>query len=259
MIASTPAALSRMAAGGGDQTVPSGLCEVVKACQEAINNAATLLERFVADVPRGESRTPDPVTPRARAVGHLTQTPRPVGSLSHQFLENFVRDLHSGSLPSTRRRQARTSAGRAPSRSRGGRSRSTSFGPSWGHSWVCLALKDAKWTPTPRDRAGLREIGLGEKRIRIPLQSSASQVHEILLQEFPKLEEGGGYEICRTHVGSRELNVIPCPPDGYTQSFLSIEAGQARLYIRPLQRDLDTTPTFPEINSSEIISVSTHL
>ena len=52
----------------------NGLCEVVKACQEAINNAATMLARFASQVPQaqGESQTPqrEPFTP-ARAVGSL--------------------------------------------------------------------------------------------------------------------------------------------------------------------------------------------
>ena len=39
--------------------------------------------------------------------------------------------------------------------------------------------------------------------------------------------------------GSRELNVIREGQNGYTVDFLKRFVGQGRLYVRPIQRDLD--------------------
>ena len=41
---------------------------------------------------------------------------------------------------------------------------------------------------------------------------------------------------------SRLLEVIPVPPDGYTAKYLKAVVLQARVYIRPIQRDLSTEP-----------------
>ena len=38
------------------------------------------------------------------------------------------------------------------------------------------------------------------------------------------------------------LDVTPPPPSGYTADYLKRVAGQAKIYIRPLQKDLDLTP-----------------
>ncbi|XP_070546854.1 uncharacterized protein [Ptychodera flava] len=114
--------------------------------------------------------------------------------------------------------------------------------PTWTHAIVCLDSVDFEWCPSPRQRTDLVKLGLGERRVKIPVGSTASEVHEQLLDEYPKLSEGGGYEICRAYHGSRRLHAISCPNEGYSQRYLSIEAGQAKLYIRPLQNNLERTP-----------------
>ena len=37
-------------------------------------------------------------------------------------------------------------------------------------------------------------------------------------------------------------SIIPCPPSGYTIVYLKNVAGQAKMYIRQLQKDLDLSP-----------------
>ena len=60
---------------------------------------------------------------------------------------------------------------------------------------------------------------------------------------FPKLAEGGGYELMRTKQNNnRELRVIPPLSDGYTAEYLKAIVGQAKLYIRPIQKDLSIAP-----------------
>lgn len=68
-----------------------------------------------------------------------------------------------------------------------------------------------------------------------------------LVHNYPKLRDGGGYELLYI-VGStrsKELEVLPCPKNGYSPMYhLSAEAGlgKATIYIRPLQKDLCLEP-----------------
>ena len=64
-----------------------------------------------------------------------------------------------------------------------------------------------------------------------------------LLEVFPKLTEGGGFELLKIagSTRTRTLALLPCPNTGYTTAYLkdpSTMVGQALVYIRPLQRDL---------------------
>ena len=50
------------------------------------------------------------------------------------------------------------------------------------------------------------------------------------------------YELLRTNKrNSHKLDIIP-PPSGYTVAYLKSVTGQAKIYIRPLQKDLDPSP-----------------
>ncbi len=64
-----------------------------------------------------------------------------------------------------------------------------------------------------------------------------------LMEVFPKLKEGGGFEFLKIagSTRSRNLVLLPCPSTGYTLAYLkdpSTMIGQATIYIRPLQQDL---------------------
>ena len=76
-----------------------------------------------------------------------------------------------------------------------------------------------------------------------PFAYSNSVMQKIFMKIlFPKLQAGGGYELLRTSQQSnRSLEVIPPPSSGYTVTYLKGIIGQAKVYIRPLQSDLDTS------------------
>ncbi|KAM6997495.1 G2/M phase-specific E3 ubiquitin-protein ligase-like isoform 5-T5 [Tautogolabrus adspersus] len=64
-----------------------------------------------------------------------------------------------------------------------------------------------------------------------------------LMEVFPKLQEGGGFEFLKIagSTRSRNLSLLQCPNTGYTLAYLkdpSTTIGQATIYIRPLQQDL---------------------
>ena len=59
------------------------------------------------------------------------------------------------------------------------------------------------------------------------------------MQAFPRLQDGGGYELLRvSDSGQRSLQVIPSPSDGYSVSYLKEVLRQAKVYIHPMQKDL---------------------
>ena len=132
--------------------------------------------------------------------------------------------------------------------SKGGKKKSRV--PTWTHTFVCLAETDQDIVPDPSDRASLQMAGLGEKKIQFDGDSDAHGIHEELLSQFPKLRESGGYELMRTQdKGSKLLNVIDVPPSGYSATYLKAVAHSARIFIRPLQRDLSLLPEKVEVNN----------
>ncbi len=63
-------------------------------------------------------------------------------------------------------------------------------------------------------------------------------IHFELTEAFPKLKEAGGFEFLRVSDRSRTLEIIPLPPEGYTVSYLKDVVQQAKLYVRPIQKNL---------------------
>lgn len=94
--------------------------------------------------------------------------------------------------------------------------------------------------PSVDERAVLQMSGLGEKRIKMLLHSGNHEIYDKLQCEFPKLKDCGGFELCRIGEG-RTLQIIPCPKNGYTASYLCAVLHHAKVFIRPLQKDLDTS------------------
>ena len=126
----------------------------------------------------------------------------------------------------------------------------------WDHHFFCLASKTQCSPPGPIDRGHLMQAGLGGKSLSFMETSDAEMFHEDLLDAFPKLHTGGGYELLRTNErNSRSLDVIPPPPSGYTVEYLKSVAGQAKIYIRPLQKDLDLAPAEGEGTVSVIYTL----
>ena len=89
-------------------------------------------------------------------------------------------------------------------------------------------------------RARLSSAGLGEKKISIFLHGDAEDFHHEFIHYFPKLSKGRGYELLRcSNRGGRELILIDRPKTGYTPQYVKSVICSAKIYIRPLQKDLD--------------------
>ena len=83
---------------------------------------------------------------------------------------------------------------------------------SWKHKFVCLNSTTADRVPTSQsEKLLLEEAGLGEKVVTVPdLDCDVESFHQVLLGAYPKLEQGGGYELLRCRHQSRDL-LQGCP------------------------------------------------
>ena len=90
----------------------------------------------------------------------------------------------------------------------------------------------------------LLKAGLGEKNIEFSsLDIPAEEFRDVIYDNFPKLRNGGGFELCRSLPNSRHLE--PLSSAAYSSpQLLKERVGNSRTYIRPLQRDLDLEEVF---------------
>ena len=110
----------------------------------------------------------------------------------------------------------------------------------WKHRFVCLGYFDQPKIPTTdTEKDDLFRAGLGEKEIEFSsLQMSSEEFRDILYSAYPKLKDGGGFELCRCIANSRNLEVLSTMAHS-SPHHLKERVGNARTYIRPLQCDLN--------------------
>ncbi len=113
---------------------------------------------------------------------------------------------------------------------------------TWTHEFFCLAETNQCRIPSRQDKFVLQSAGLGRKKLVFGSKDTAKSVQEKLEKAYPKLSQGGGFEILRSGASVKELVVIRPPSlTGYAVPFLRNESGlgQALAYIRPVQENLD--------------------
>lgn len=97
-----------------------------------------------------------------------------------------------------------------------------------------------KRIPSGFQKKVLTGAGLGKKMLSLESSLSASELREQLFNEYPKLKEAGGFQYLRTPGQQKEFHVIPLPPGGgYSVANLKAIVKQAKLYLRPIQSELD--------------------
>ena len=100
----------------------------------------------------------------------------------------------------------------------------------------------------------LLEAGLGEKKISFPdIDCNAEAFRDKLLEEFPKLKGGGGFELMRCGANSRVLEPIVSAALKSPRATQE-RVGRSKVYIRPIQADLDTAPVESENLNQDIVS-----
>lgn len=103
--------------------------------------------------------------------------------------------------------------------------------------FFCLGKTDDISPPqTVAGKAFLSNCGLGPASLVVDLNGES--VHEALLERFPVLSSAGGYELLLYQRGGAEqgFHKIPMP---HTPSRIRELVGQAQIYIRPLQMNID--------------------
>ena len=71
--------------------------------------------------------------------------------------------------------------------------------PIWCHKFVCLAyVGQDKMPMSDYDKEELYQAGLGEKEISFKsLNLSQQQFRDLLMNEFPRLRDGGGFQLLK--------------------------------------------------------------
>ena len=120
-------------------------------------------------------------------------------------------------------------------RNRGRRKGST----TWKKDCICLRDKEQTWKPSSEEKIELARMGLGLSEVVFNSDGDAEHIHQVLLEKFPVLESCGGYTLLRLAENSHSMVEIEGPDSGMTVSYLKDILNQAKLYIRPLQRDIE--------------------
>ena len=100
----------------------------------------------------------------------------------------------------------------------------------------------------------LVQAGLGEKKVEVSESSSTKAFHDELIRSFPKLQSAGGVELMRCLPNSRSLEPISYSI-AKSPKLLRQVIGNSRIYIRPIQRDLDVSPELEDEVNSESTDV----
>ncbi len=85
------------------------------------------------------------------------------------------------------------------------------------------------------------------------LDLDAEGFKDVILEHFPKLSDGGEYQLCKCLPNSRRLEPLAVLAHS-SPRMLKQRVGSARTYIRPLQRDLDLA-RIVDPSSEEICSL----
>lgn len=121
---------------------------------------------------------------------------------------------------------------------------------TWTREFLCIANKDVEVVPTKADKLTLLAAGLGRKKLVFGNRDDAPTFKRKMEDAYPKLKLGGGFDLLRSGVRPGELLLIKPPSSGYTVPFLMDGAGlgQAIIYVRPIQQNLDMS----EVKQEEV-------
>ena len=93
--------------------------------------------------------------------------------------------------------------------------------------------------PDINERASLQLAWLGEKRFPAFKFAGSTELHDELVSQYPSLSHAGGYKFLRCDSGGNgKLLVIVPQAGGCTAEYLKGVVGGAKLYTRPLQKNI---------------------
>ena len=96
----------------------------------------------------------------------------------------------------------------------------------------------------------LLEAGLGAKTIDIPdINCTKEEFREVITSSYPKLYNCGGFELLLCMTNSRELESIS-PTVSQSPKLLKAIVGNGKIFVRPLQKELDLDSVEEELPPS---------
>lgn len=127
--------------------------------------------------------------------------------------------------------------------------------------FVCLNNVGATKPPgTVAEKTALANSGLGPGIVSFAADGKANHLHQKLLEKFPALSSGGGYELLLYQRGGLQHGFHKISPP-YTPARIKEVAAQARVYIRPLQKNLKVVmqegmylPAYEEVSVAHGVS-----
>ena len=81
-------------------------------------------------------------------------------------------------------------------------------------------------------------MGLGLKEVTFKNDGDGEHIHRTILNAFPVLDGCGGYTLLRLAENSHNMVEIEGPDSGLTVTYLKDILNHAKLYLRPLQKDI---------------------
>ena len=176
------------------------------------------------------STRPSSGNPAAASAGPSLCSIRTQAEVEHQRVFGYM--PRSDTQGGTCRRKASSRGQQPPAKKR-------KYKPTWTRLFVCLASTSDSRMPSSTYYRELKRASLGEKSITFNIADTSIEFDYKLKLEFPKLEMAGGYLLMCSHNSSRTLEEIKPP---YNVQRLKRETGQCKIFIRPMQSDLDLTP-----------------
>ena len=120
---------------------------------------------------------------------------------------------------------------------------------TWTHRFVCLAMHGQTSIPTTSwAKDELLSAGLGERKILFnDVDCDTETFKNTLFENFPKLRNAGGFELCKCKPNSRELESLSGVVLSSPRALQSC-GGNSRTYIRPIQMDLELTKELEHVD-----------
>ena len=135
-----------------------------------------------------------------------------------------------------------------------------SRGTTWSVQFVCMADQYATKVPSSTENQILFKAGLGLKRIKFYLDDdelevkskiTSDMVEDGVVKGFSKLRNCGGFELMSSKTNCRDLNLIKCSwAAKELKSYMG--GGQAKIYIRSIQKSLSTKALSENVTKSLI-------
>ncbi|CAB4023555.1 Hypothetical predicted protein, partial [Paramuricea clavata] len=184
---------------------------------------------------KSSSETTSSRPPESEATTSSSSSTASNAASEHRRLFNFGKTRHL--VTKSKGKQSTKGKGKQPA---------TKF------KFVCLADSTTNCPPlSVKEKTDLCNAGLGDTTILLELNDSSVYLHEEVLKTFPKLSDTGGYELLLHQRGGGENGGFHTIKPPLCSLRLKDVCGKAKIYVRPLQRNIPLDSFDDEIPEEE--------